>query len=69
MLKGALQQRPKCACRRSVVSVYPLQAQFQYLDWPERAEREFAWLSPGEAAERVDEDQLSALLRDFRPGE
>lgn len=48
------------------VNVYPLHVQFQYLDWPERAEREFAWFSPEDAAGRVDEDELSALLRNFQ---
>ena len=49
------------------VSVYPLEVQFQYLDWPERAQRSFSWFSPEDAASRVKEDELAVLLRDFRP--
>lgn len=50
-----------------VVNVYPLEVQFQYLDWPERAQRQLSWFSPADAARRVDEDELSTLLRHFRP--
>jgi len=33
--------------------------------YPERRERERAWVSPAEAAERVDEPELKAILREL----
>jgi len=32
-------------------------------DWPEKTQRDRAWMSPAEAAERVAEPELKALLR------
>lgn len=36
-------------------------------DFPEAAERRRDWFTPAEAAELVDEIELKALLRNFRP--
>jgi len=48
------------------VSVYALKVAHEADDWPEKAEREKAWVSPAEAAERVHEPELKALLAKFR---
>ena len=49
------------------VEVYPLAVSEQKMKWRERAVRQLVWVSPQEAAERVDEPELAALIRDFRP--
>jgi ADP-ribose pyrophosphatase YjhB (NUDIX family) len=49
------------------VDVFPLHAEQQKLHWRERAQRQLVWLSPSEAALRVQEPELAAILRDFQP--
>lgn len=49
------------------VQVFPLEFVEQKQDWPERAEREWRWLSPAEAAAAVDEPGLKSLILDFDP--
>ncbi|HEX8232484.1 MAG TPA: NUDIX hydrolase [Caulobacteraceae bacterium] len=44
------------------VRVFRLQVAEVLEDWPERAQRERAWVSPAQAAERVVEPELKALL-------
>jgi 8-oxo-dGTP pyrophosphatase MutT (NUDIX family) len=48
------------------VSVFPLEVFVEQLAFPEHAQREKLWTSPAEAAERVDEPELKALIRRFR---
>lgn len=47
------------------VSVFPMPVERLEPDWPEAAERRRAWFAPEEAAERVAEPELAALLRAF----
>lgn len=49
------------------VQVYLINVTSLEEDFPEMAERDREWFTPEEASELVDEDQLKALLRDFRP--
>src|SRR5215212_9413520 len=49
------------------VSVFPLQVTSQRKRWPEMGQRDGRWLSPGEAAELVQEEGLQHLLRGFNP--
>jgi 8-oxo-dGTP pyrophosphatase MutT (NUDIX family) len=49
------------------VSVFPLEVLVEQLAFPEHGQREKLWTSPAEAAERVDEPGLKALIRSFRP--
>ncbi len=44
------------------VTVFLLHVKRQLDDWPEKNERERCWLSPDEAAARVTEGELGALL-------
>ncbi|MDE3775672.1 NUDIX hydrolase [Sinorhizobium meliloti] len=46
----------------SVVEVFRLKVDELHLEFPERGEREVAWLSPVEAASRVQEPELKGLL-------
>ncbi|MGE3246564.1 MAG: NUDIX hydrolase [Beijerinckiaceae bacterium] len=48
------------------VKVYPLEVSKQRLKWRERAQRQLIWVSPEEAAGRVQEAGLAELLRNFR---
>ena len=48
------------------VSVFPLEVFVEQLGFPEHGQRERLWTRPAEAAERVDEPQLKALIRSFR---
>jgi hypothetical protein len=45
------------------VTVYLLAVTEELADWPEREQRERAWFTPAEAAERVGEPELGDLLR------
>ncbi|MGQ0456176.1 MAG: NUDIX hydrolase [Hyphomicrobium sp.] len=47
---------------RCAVEVFPLYADRQLLKWPERNSRELLWVAAGEAANLVDEPELSAIL-------
>jgi 8-oxo-dGTP pyrophosphatase MutT (NUDIX family) len=45
------------------VTVYLLAVTEELADWPERQQRERAWFTPAEAADKVDEPELRDLLR------
>lgn len=47
------------------VDVHLLQVITERDEWPERAERQRAWVSPTQAAKRVDEPELKALMEAF----
>lgn len=49
------------------VSVYPLAVRRLVDDFPERRQRVRRWMSPREAADRVAEPELAALLEAFVP--
>lgn len=49
------------------VSVFPLAVAVEHDDWPEKAQRERRWVSPGEGATLVDEPELRAILARFTP--
>lgn len=53
------------APRWCVVALYGLEVRTEHGDWPEKAERERAWFSRDEAANRVDEPDLKALIMAF----
>jgi 8-oxo-dGTP pyrophosphatase MutT (NUDIX family) len=64
----AYDKRLRDGARQSVeVSVFPLEVLVEQLGFPEHGQRERLWTSPAEAAERVDEPGLKALIRGFRP--
>jgi 8-oxo-dGTP pyrophosphatase MutT (NUDIX family) len=48
------------------VAVYPLEVSGELDAWPEKGQRQRSWFSPEEAAGRVDEPDLSELVRTFR---
>jgi hypothetical protein len=45
------------------VSVYLLAVTEELAHWPESQQRERAWFTPAEAADRLDEPELRNLLR------
>ncbi|MBB2970642.1 NUDIX hydrolase [Phyllobacterium phragmitis] len=47
------------------VDVFPVLFSHQERNYPERGERQGEWVTPEEAAERVDEPELKAILRTF----
>lgn len=49
------------------VSVFALRVIEEAQTYPELGQREKAWVSPAEAAARVDEPELKALLTGFSP--
>jgi 8-oxo-dGTP pyrophosphatase MutT (NUDIX family) len=53
--------------RRATVQVYALPVVTQLEHWPESEERQTAWFARDDAAARVDEPELGALIRSFRP--
>ena len=53
--------------QRVKVAVYALEVVHEHEDWPEKAFREKLWTSLAEAAERVDEPELQALIAAFAP--
>ncbi len=77
-VEGVVDERPlgqfrylKTLKRRAakwlLVDVYGLRVTAEHDDWKERSERERVWLSREEAARRVDEPELKALIADFDP--
>lgn len=49
------------------VEVFPLRVEAELDAWPEQDQRRRLWLDPNEAAGRVEEPELRALLSGFRP--
>ena len=77
-VRGAIDDRPlgtfrylkrlrRRAARWCVVSLYGLRVEVIEDAWPEDRERERRWLSPDQAAGRVDEPDLAELIRTFAP--
>lgn len=62
-----LKKLKRRAARWLLVEVYGLRVTAEHDDWKERAERERAWLPREEAARRVDEPELKALIASFDP--
>jgi len=58
---------PEGGARACRVAVFPLRVEAELDAWPEQAERRRVWVAPAEAAERVAEPELRALLAAFRP--
>jgi 8-oxo-dGTP pyrophosphatase MutT (NUDIX family) len=50
---------------RCVVDVYPLEVSSQAKRWREKGQRRLEWLSPREAADRVEEAELAELIERF----
>ena len=50
------------------VDVYPMEVRKHLKSWPEKGQRERMWLTLHEAAHRVSEPGLAAILRGFKPG-
>ena len=50
------------------VDVFPLKVTAQYLDFPEKGQRELRWLKLKKAAQLIEEKELAALIRGFKPG-
>ncbi|MCF6197935.1 MAG: NUDIX hydrolase [Hyphomicrobiaceae bacterium] len=49
------------------VTVYPLRVSAQYLDWPEKGQRQLCWLKKKKAIEVIEELDLAALIENFTP--
>lgn len=49
------------------VSVFALQVQRQWDDYPEKGQRDLLWTSTVEASMLVDEPELKVLISNFRP--
>lgn len=49
------------------VAVFGLEVLGEAEAWPEKGQRDRLWTTPADAAERVAEPELRALLRRFRP--
>jgi 8-oxo-dGTP pyrophosphatase MutT (NUDIX family) len=49
------------------VAVYAYEIDNLHKNWPEQHERKRNWFSPEEAASRVGEPDLKALIKDFDP--
>ena len=63
---GSYQYRKRLdngAVARIEVSIFLFRVVRQLSSWPEQAERQTRWFSPAEAAERVAEPELAAILR------
>jgi len=51
------------------VDLFPIAVTDELDEWEEQAERERRWFPLGDAADAVDEPELKALIRRFRPGD
>ena len=72
-MKGRIRKRPICTFRYEKrlsagqgvicrVTVFLLEVKQQLEIWPEKQSRQRCWLAPGEAADRVEEEELRTLL-------
>jgi 8-oxo-dGTP pyrophosphatase MutT (NUDIX family) len=52
-------------CELVSVDVYPLEVERQRKKWPEQGSREVAWFTRGDAALRVNEPALAAMILGF----
>jgi len=50
-----------------VVAVFPVKVTKIRDSWPEKKDRKRKWFSPAEAAAKVDEPELSAMIAKFDP--
>ena len=50
------------------VDVFPMKVSAQYLDFPEKGERELRWLKLKKAAALIEEKELAALITNFKLG-
>ena len=55
------------AAQRVEVQVFSLEVLVEQLAFPEQGQRDKLWTTPAEAAERVDEPELKALIAAFKP--
>ena len=55
------------APRWCVVALHALEVRIEHSVWPEQAERERVWLSAEQAAARVSEPDLAAIIRAYQP--
>ena len=62
-----IKHMPNGAALACKVEVFPFRVEKQRKNWPERDQRMTGWFDPGEAAQLVDEPELSDLLRLFAP--
>ncbi len=72
---GHVSQKPIGTCtywkrqpdrfERVKVKVFPLEVQEYREEWPEKGQRQMAWLSTEDACLLVDEPDLSQLIRSF----
>lgn len=53
--------------RWCVVSLFPLEVTVEHAAWQEQHERTREWVGQDEAARRVNEPELKALISTFRP--
>jgi len=51
------------------VTVYPLKVNAQYLDWPEKGQRQLRWVKQKKANELIEELDLATLIQDFTPAQ
>jgi 8-oxo-dGTP pyrophosphatase MutT (NUDIX family) len=49
------------------VTVYPLRVETEAKDWQEKSQRDKLWTSIEDAAPKVDEPELQALIAGFKP--
>jgi hypothetical protein len=52
---------------RCAVEVFPLKVEQQLASWPEQAQRNTRWFSAADAANAVQEPDLSAIIRSLAP--
>jgi 8-oxo-dGTP pyrophosphatase MutT (NUDIX family) len=58
---------PRGAAQAVKVLVFAMEVLVEQLAFPEHGQRDKLWTSPAEAAERVDEPELKALIGAFKP--
>ena len=59
-----LEYGPKIKCD---VTVYPLKVNAQYLDWPEKGQRQLRWMKKKKAINIIEEQSLATLIENFSP--
>jgi 8-oxo-dGTP pyrophosphatase MutT (NUDIX family) len=66
-LYSYLKLLPNGRAQPCVVRVFPFEVLEMVAEFPEREERRSKWFRPGKAAKKVQEPELSRLIREFAP--
>jgi 8-oxo-dGTP pyrophosphatase MutT (NUDIX family) len=63
---ASFKQRKSGQTTQVQVDVFALRVTLQHQTWPEKGDRDVAWMTPQAAAQKISEPELRRILLDFR---